>query len=255
MQQFDYCFCCSCITHTAASGMGSSRVHSAAHYGPSTGPLPSRPQPYNRDDHGWGAFKPLMGYHGHNPPGVKSVGVRVHKQAHPGASESTLPLSRGTSNPVQSQYTAYPVSRLPRGHTVINRKSYFEEVKPAAPPVLPAAPGWPNAVSWDPQGQTKPGSFVYRERDLVNDESAPNRHGVFRSGFSLPRSWSHGPYQRGLTGYGPAREAAAPRSDVPVMSRGPVDRMKRIWVPSMNVKQFGQGNPVIKHVMTKIRFI
>lgn len=243
------------MTHAAASGVDSSRVHSAAHYGPRTGPLPSRPQPYNRDDHGRGAVRPLMASHRQNHPGVKSVGVRVHKQAHPRALESTLSLSRGTSSPVQSEYTADPVPRLPRGRSVINRKSYFEEVKPAAPPVLPTAPGRPNAAIWDPQGQTKPGSFVYREQDFVDDESAPNRHGVFWSGFSLPRGWSHSPYQRGLTGYGPAREAAAPRSDVPAMSRGPVDGMKRIWVPSMNVKQFGQGNPVTKHVMTKIRFI
>lgn len=240
------------MTHAAALGVDSSGVHSAAHYGPPTGPLPSRPQPYNRNDHGQGAVKPLMASHGQTHPGVKSVGDRVYKQAHPRGSESTRSLSRGTSNPVQSKYTADPVPRLPRGRSVINRKSHFEEVKLAAPPVPPAAPGRPNAARWDPQGQTKPGLFVYRKHDLVDDESAPNRHGVFRSGFSLPRSWSHGPYQRGLTGYGPGRKVAAPRSDLPVMNRGPVDRMKRIWVPSMNLKQFGQGNPVIKHVMTII---
>lgn len=242
------------MTHAAASGVDSSRAHSATHYGPRAGPLPSRLQPYNHNDHGWGEVKPLIASHGQNHPGVQFVGDRLHKQALPRGSESTLSLSRGTSNPVQSEYAVDPVPRLPRGRSVINRKSYFEEVKPAAPPVLPAASGWPNAASWDPQGQTKPDSFVSRDHDLV-DKSAANRHGVFWSGFSLPWSWSHGPYQRGLTGYGPGREVAAPRSDVPAMSCCPVDRMKRIWVPSMNVKEFGQGNPLFKHLMTKIKSI
>lgn len=181
----------------------SSRAHSAAHYGPHAGPLLSRPQPYNRNDHGWAAVRPLIASYGQNHPGVKSVGGRVHKQARPRRLESTLSLSRGTSNPAQSKYTVDPVPRLPRGRSVINPRSYFEEVKPAAPPVLPANPGWPNAASWDPQGQTKPGSFVHHGHNLVDDKPVPNRHGVFQSGFSLPRSWSHGPYQKGLTGYGP----------------------------------------------------
>lgn len=163
-----------------------------------------------------------------NHPGVKSVGDKVHKQAYPGGPESTLPLSRGTSTSVQSQHTASPGPRLPRGHLVINRNSYFEEVKPAAPPVLPAASSRPNTASWDPQGQTKPGSFVFCEH-------APNRHAVFGSGFSLPQSWSHGLYQRGFTGYGPGREAAVPRSGVLVMSHSPVGGMKTIWFPTMNV--------------------
>lgn len=228
------------MTHAA-----SSRGHSAAHYGPHAGPLPSRPQPYNRNDHGWAAVRPLMASYGQNHPGVKSVGGRVHKQARPRGSESTLSLSRWTSNPTQSQYILDPVPRLPVRHSVINPQSYFEEVKPAAPPVLPATPGWPNAASWDPQGQTKPGSFLHYGHDLVDDRSGPNRHGVFQSKFPPPQSWRHGPYQKGLTGYGPQQEVGAPRSDVPAISRGPVQRMKRIWVPGMNVKQFDQGNLIL----------
>lgn len=227
------------MTHAAAP-----RLHSAADYGP----LPSRPQPDNSNDPGQGVVRAPMTSHGQNHPGVKSVGDKVHKQAYPRGAESILLLSRGTFTSVQSQHTASPVPRLPRGHLVINRNSYFEDGKPAAPPVLPAAPSWPNTVSWDPHGQAKPGSFVSRKH-------TPNRHGVFGSGFSLPQSWSHSLYQRGFTGYGPGREAAVPRSGVLVMSHSPVGRMKTIWVPTMNVEQFGQGNTVTKHLPTKIKFI
>lgn len=213
------------MTHAAAQ-----RAHSAADYGP----LPSRPRAYNVNDHGWGAVRPRMASHGQNHPGVKSVGDTVHKQAHPRAPESTLSQSRGTSTSVQSQHAAGPVPRLPRGRSFINPNSYFEEFKPAAPP------GQLSTASWDPQGQTQPGSFVYRKH-------GPNRHGVFGRRFAVPRSWSHGPYQRGFTGYGPGPEAAVPRSGVPAMSHSPVGRMKNIWVPTMNVKQFGQEIPVIKH--------
>lgn len=235
------------MTHAAASRVGSSRLLGGTHYGPPTGPLPSRLQPNNRNDHGQGAVKRLMVSPGQNHRGVKSVSDRVHKQVHPWGSESTLSLSRGTSNPFQSEYTADLVPRLSRGPLVINRQPYFEEIKPAVP-------GIPKAARWDPQGQMTPGSFVYRDHDLVDDESAPNRHGVFRRGFSLPRSWSRGPYQRGLAGYGPGREAATPRSAVPAMNRSPVDRMKRIWVPSMNFKRFVKGRPG-KHAMTNFRLI
>lgn len=210
MQRFDYFS--AAMTHAAAP-----RLHSAADYGP----LPSRPLPDNSNDHGQGVVRCPMASHGQNHPGVKSVGDKVHKQAYPRGEESTLPLSRGTSTSVQSQHTAGPVPRLPRGHLVINCNSYFEEVKPAAP-------SRPNTASWDPQGQTKPGSFIFRQH-------APNRHGVFGSWFSLPQSWSHGLYRRGFTGYGPGREAAVPRSGVLVMSHSPVGRMKTIWVPTMNV--------------------
>lgn len=233
-------------------------VYSAAYYGPRSTKMASRPLPYNRNERGWAEVRPRTASYRENHPGLRSVVDRTHKQAHPRRSELTLSESRGASNPVQSEYTADPVPRLPRGHSVVNPKSNFEEVKHAAPPVLPAARGRPRAVSRNPQGQTEPGSFVYREHDLDGDESGLNSHGVFRSRVSLPRSWSHGPYQGRLTGYGPRRGAAAPRSagsagrdHMPVMSRGlAVDGTKRIWVPSVNVRQFGQGNPV-RHVKTK----
>lgn len=191
--------------------------------------------------HGEGVVRSPMASHGQNHPGVKYVGDKVHKQAYPREPESTLLLSCGTPTSVQSQHSASPVPRLLRGHLVINRNSYFEEGKPAGP-------SRPNTANWDPHGQTKPGSFVFHK-------CAPNRHGVFGSGFSLPQSWSHDLYQRGFPGYGPGREAAVPRSGVLVMSHSSVGRMKTIWVPTMNVEQFGQGNTVTKHLPTKIKFI
>lgn len=214
-------------------------VHRAARYGPRTGETPSGPQPYSRKDHRGAAVAPMTASHSENQPGDGSVDDRIHKQALLRGSESTHPLSRGTSSQVQSEYTADPVPRPPRGRSVIIRKSNFEEVKHAAPAVLPAAPGQSDAVSWDPQGQPKPGSFVYREHDLVVDGSAPNRHGVFWSRFSLPQSQSRGLYHGDLTGYGPGREAAAPgtagsakRDRDPAMSRGPAVRStRRIQVP------------------------
>lgn len=259
MTQRCYCntvFFCAAIARAAALGLEYPGVYSAAHYGPRTGKMPSRPQPYDRNDHGWAAFKPMMASYRQIHPGLRSVDDTIHNQAQPRGSESTLSLSRGASNPVQSEYTADPGPKLPRGRSVINRKSNFEGVKHAAPPVLPVAPGQASTVSWDPQGQTKPGPFVYHEHDLVGDESAPNRHGVFQSRFSLPRSQSQGPYHRGLASYGPGRGDAAPgsagsasRDHIPVVRRGhAVDRLKRIWVPSVNVKQFVQGNPVIRRV-------
>lgn len=94
-EQSDYIF--AAVTHVAASGVDFSRLHSAAHYGLRAGALPSRPQPSYRNDRGRGAVKPLMAYHGQNHPGVKSVGDRVHKQAHPRGLESTLSLSQPSS--------------------------------------------------------------------------------------------------------------------------------------------------------------
>lgn len=182
---------------------------------------------------------------------------RIIKQAQPRGSESTFLLSHGTYNPVQSEYTADQVLRLPRGQSVINPKPNFEEVKHVAPPTLAEAPGQSDLVSWDPQGRNKPLSFVYNEHDLVVDESVPNRRGVSLNGLPLPQSRGHGTYQRGPTGYGLGREVPVLSSSGftnkahvrAMMSQGPVFS-KRIRLPGLNVKQFVQGNPVIRH-MTK----
>lgn len=219
-------------------------VHHAARYGPRTGEMPSGPQPYSGKDHRGAAFAPMIASHSENRPGARSVDDRIHKQALPRGSESTHPLSRGTSSQVQSEYTADPDPRPPRGRSVIIRKSNFEGVKHAAPAVLPAAPGQSDAVSWDPQGQPKPGSFVYREHDLVVDGSAPNRHGVFWSRFSLPQSQSRGLYHRDLTGYAaaPGTAGSAKRDHDPAMSRGPaVHGMKGIQVPRMSNRFFSRS--------------
>lgn len=229
----------------------------AAHYRPRTGKMASGPQPYSHEEHRGAVVKPMMASYGENHPGVRSVAEGIHEQAHPRGSESTFPLSRGTSNQVQSQYATDPAPWPPRGRPVINRKFNFQGVKHAAPSVLPAAPGQFTTASWDPQGQTQPGSFVYHEHDLV-DESAPNRHGVFWSGFSLPQSQGQGLYRRDLTGYGPGREAAAPgsagsaeRDRILALSRSPLNWMRSIRVPSVNLQPFMQRYPIIHG--TKVR--
>lgn len=224
----------------------------AAHYRPRTGKMASGPQPYSHEEHRGASY-------GENHPGVRSVDEGIHEQAHPRGSES-FALSRGSSNQVQSQYSTDPAPWPPRGRPVINRKFNFQGVKHTAPSVLPAAPGRSTAASWDPQGQTQPGSFVHREHDLVVDESAPNRHGGFWSGFSLPQSQGQGLYRRDLTGYGPGRKAAAPgsagsaeRDHIPARRRSPLDWMRSIWFPSVTVQPFMQRYPIIGHMGTKVR--
>lgn len=248
------------VAHAAAMGLEFPGGYHAAHYGPRTGKMASGPQPYSHKEHRGAVVKPMMASYGENHPGVRSVDEGIHEQAHPRGSESTFPLSRGTSNQVQSQYAADPALRPPRGRPVINRKFNFQGVKHTAPSILPAAPGQSSAVSWDPQGQTQPGSFVYREHDLVVDESAPNRHGVFWSGFSLPQSQGQGLYRRDLTGYGPGQEAAAPgsagsaeRDHSPALSHSPaLDWMRNIRVPSVNIQPFLKRYP-IRRIGTKVR--
>lgn len=248
------------VAHAAAMGLEFPGDYHAAHYGPRSGKMASGPQPYSREEHREAVVKPMMASYGENHPGGRSVDEGVHKQAHPRGLASTFPLSRGTSNQVQSQYAADLAPRPPRGRPVINRKFNFQGVKHAAPSVLPAAPGQASAVSWDPQGQTQPGSFVYREHDLVV-ESAPNRHGIFWSGFSLPQSQGQSLYRRDLTGYGPRREAAAPgsagsaeRDRSPALSRTPaLDWMRSIRVPSVNFQPLFKHYPIVRRMGTKVR--
>lgn len=249
------------VAHAAAMGLEFPGGYHAAQYRPRTGKMASGSRPYSHDEHRWAAVEPMMAFYGENHPGVRSVDEGIHEQAHPRGSDPTFPLSRGTSNQVQSQYAADPAPWPPRGRPVINRKFNFQGVKHAAPSVLPAAPGQSSAASWDPQGQTQPGSFVHRDHDLVVDESAPNRLGVFWSGFSLPQSQGQGLYRRELTGYGLGREVAAPgsagsaeRDRILALSRSPaLDWMRSIWVPSVNVQPFMQRYPIIRHVGAQVR--
>ena len=106
----------------------------------------------------------------------------------------------GTYSPAQSEYTADQVLSLPRGRSVINRESNFEEVKHVAPPTPAEARGQPDLVNRDPQGRSEPLSFVYNEHDLVVDESVPNRRGMSLSGLPMPRSGGHGTSRRDLAG-------------------------------------------------------
>ncbi|XP_073342045.1 uncharacterized protein [Pagrus major] len=244
----------------AALGLDYPGVHGApdlyepAHNGMYTSPLGTHPE--------LAETEPYMASYGQNQPEVRSLDVR------PRSSESTFLLSH--NNPVQSEYTTDQVPRSPRGQSVINRKSDFEEVNHVAPPTLAEARGQPDLVKWDPQGRTKPLSFVYNHHDLVVDESVPNRRGVSLRGLPLPQSRGHGAYQRGLAGYRLGRQVPVLGSSgftnkdhVGAMTgRDPaVSGLKRIRFPvhlaqplhrRLNVRQFVQGNPVLRR-MTKLK--
>lgn len=254
--------CSSAVARAAALGLDYPGVHGApylygpAHQGMHPSTMPVRPRTYNNNDRELAGTEPNMASYRENQPGVRSLDDRMHKQAHPRNSESTFLLSHGAYNPVQSEYTTDQVLSLPRGQSVVNRKSNFEEVKHVAPPTLAEAPGQPDLVNWDPRGRNKPLSFVYNEHDLVVDESVPNRRGMSLSGLPLPQSRGHGSYHRGLTGYGLGREVPVLGSSrftnkdhVRAMtSRGPaVGRLKGFRFPghlahpphrSLNVKRF-----------------
>ncbi len=263
--------CCSAVARAASLGLDYPGVHGApdiygpAHHGMHPDTTPFRPQPYNNDPE-LAETEPNVASYRQNQPGVKSLDDRIRNQAHQRSSESTFLLSHDTYNPVQKEYTTDQALSFPRGRSVINRKSNFEEVKHVAPPTLSEAPGQPDLVNWDPQGRNKPLSFVYNEHDLAVDESVPNRRGMSLSGLPLPQSRSHGTFRRGLSGYGLGREVPVlglsrftNKDHVRAMtSRGPAaGRLKRIRFPvhlaqplhrSLNVKQFVQGNPVPRHL-------
>ncbi|XP_042346673.1 uncharacterized protein LOC121946243 [Plectropomus leopardus] len=231
----------------AALGLDYPGVHGApdlngpVHYG--------RPHPYYNND--LELDEPDMASYRH---GERSLHDSIHKQAHPRS-------WHGTYSPVQSEYTTDQVFSPPRGRSVINRKSNFEEVKHVAPPTLAEARGQPDLVNWDPQGRNKPHSFVYNEHDLVVDESVPNRHGMSLSGLPLPRSRGH---HRGPTGYSLGRDVAVvgssgitDRDHVTAMTGSAAGRRRRIRFPGrlaqplhrrLNVKPLFQGNHALKHL-------
>lgn len=186
------------------------------------------------------------------PDGETFSDGRAHEPVHPWSSESTFQLSHGTNNRVQSRYPPELVLAPLRGQPVSNRGSNFDEVKHVAPQTWVKAPGQPDLVKWKPQGHTKLLSLVSNDRDLVFDESLPNRHAVFLSGLPLALRRGHGGYQRGLTGYGLGRLVPGLGSPY-FISQGPeFARWKRIWPSAQyaqllrrnpNVKQFVQGKP------------
>ncbi|XP_044064402.1 uncharacterized protein LOC122881827 [Siniperca chuatsi] len=243
---------------------GAPHLYGPAHHGMHPGTMPFRPQLYNNNDHEFSETGPNMASYRQSQPGVRSLDDKIHKRAYPRSFESTYLLNHGTYNPVQSEYTTDQVLSFPRGQSVINRKSNFEEVKHVAPPTLSEAPGQPDLVNWDPQGRNKPLSFVYNAHDLVV-ESVPDRRPS--SGLPLPQSWGHGTYQRGLTGYGLGREVPVlgssrftSKDPVRAMTRqGPaVGRLNKIRFPvnlaqplhrSLSVKPFVQGYPVLRHLI------
>ncbi|XP_039974139.1 uncharacterized protein LOC120784410 [Xiphias gladius] len=254
----------------AALGLDYPGVHGApdfyrqAHHVMHPGTMPLRPQPYkNRDLESDETESKITSYR-QNQPGVRSLDDRVRKQAQPRSSESTFLLNHGPYKPVQSEYPINQVLSFPRGQSVSNHKSNFEEVKHVAPPTWLEAPGQTDFVNWDPQGQSKPLSFVYNKHDLVVDDTVPNRHGMSLSGLTLPQSRGHGPYQRDITGFGLGREGPVLASfrfpnkgHVRAMtSAGSVfGRRERIRNPAqslhrnLNVTKFlFQGNPVLSRL-------
>lgn len=209
------------------------------------------PLPYNSDGHTVALAEALAYPYGQSQPGAMSSDNRMYQQTQPGASESTLALGHGARTQAQGENTDKE-PRLPGGHSVINRKPTFEEVKHVAPPTLAEALSRSNLASRASQGRNEPLSFVYNERDLVVDEPVPNRCGVALNGLPLPWSRGHGAFLRGLIGYGRGRFTHKNRvGAMMTMCRGPaLGKLMRIRHPGPNVKGFFQGNPLIRH-MTK----
>ncbi|XP_054478191.1 uncharacterized protein LOC129110067 [Anoplopoma fimbria] len=235
----------------AALGLAYPGVHGApylygpAHHGTHHGMMPPRPQPYQQTDPELGETNPNMASYKQSQQEVRSLDDRIHKQTH----------SRnwhGPYSPVRGEYTGDPVLSFPRGRSVMNRESNFEQVKHVAPPSLAEAPGRPDLVNWDPQGRNKPTRFVYNEHDLVVDESVPNRRDMSVSGLRMPQGRGHGAYPSGLTGYGRLREVPVLRSsgitNRAMTSQNPADgRPRRIGFSGrlahppyrrLNVEQF-----------------
>ncbi|XP_018555394.1 uncharacterized protein LOC108899440 [Lates calcarifer] len=244
----------------AALGLDYPGVHGAPDfYEMQPGTMLLRPQPYENNDPESDKTEPNMASYRQTQPEVRLLAVSAHKQAYPRRSESAL----GTHNPVRREYTTNQVLSFPRGQSVSNRKSNFEEVKHVAPQTRVKAPGLSDLVYWDPQGRSKPFSFVYNKHDLVVDESVPNRRGMSLSGLPLPQSQGHGTYQRGLTGFGLGGEVPvlassrfpnkghvrAMTGQTPVFGRQRIvlrDRLPQSFLRNLNVRQFVQGNPVLR---------
>ncbi|KAK5861929.1 hypothetical protein PBY51_017366 [Eleginops maclovinus] len=187
----------------AALGLDYPGVHGApdiyrpAHHGMHHSMMAPRPQPENNNDPEMGATEPNMAYN--RQPGVLSLGDRIHGEGQPRS-------LHGAYSPVQTEYTTDQVLSLPRGRSLTNHKSNFNQVKHVAPPTLAEALGQPDLVNRDPQGRNKPFSHVYNKHNLLVDKSVPDRHGMSLSRLPLPQSRGHGAYQRGFIGYGLRRE-------------------------------------------------
>lgn len=266
-------FFCSAVARAAALGLPYPGVHGApdfqtpAHHVMHPGTLQPRPQPYENNHLKSGETESNTVLYRRNQPAVRTLDDRAHAQAHAGSSESTFLLNHGTYSPVQSEYTINQAPSLPREHSAGDRISDFEQVKHAAPSARVEAPGQPDLVNRDPQGRSKPLSFVYNKLDLAVDESVPNRRGMSPSGLFLPRSRGHSTYQRGPTGFGLGREVpvlASPRSTSKghirrTTGRSPViGRWERMRFPehviqslhrNLNVKPFVQGKPIPRRLV------
>ncbi|XP_034410057.1 uncharacterized protein LOC117745680 [Cyclopterus lumpus] len=252
----------------AALGLDYPGVHGApyrsgaAHHGMHPDMRPFGPQPYKNNDPELDQTGPNMASYKQSQQDWRSLDDRIHKQTH----SRTLP---GTSSQVQSEYTTDQALGLPRGRSVINRKSNFEEVKHVAPPTLAVAPGRPDLVNRDPQGRNKQLSFVYNKHSLV-DESVPNRRDMSPSGLPLPPSGGHGTYPSGLTGSGFVRRVPVYRSSgitkgAPTSGQNlAVGRPKRIGFSGrlapplyrpLNVKRLFQSNSVPRRLIKRSNWI
>lgn len=228
------------VARAAALGLDYPGVHGAPDLsGPADRGIP--PHPYS---HEWVETSPDMVFSQQNWPTFDNM---MRREANPGMSDRFL-LSHSPRRRVQSKYTPDLVHSFPRRQSVSNRESSFKKVKHIAPPRLAEAPSQFALVNGDPEGH----SFVHSERDLVVDESVPNRHGTSLHALPVPQSWGHGAYQRGLTAYGLGRNVPVLGSNrFPNKGHGaamtgwgaPVLGSWRYRFPGLNVKQFVQGNP------------
>ncbi|XP_041648764.1 uncharacterized protein LOC121513230 [Cheilinus undulatus] len=182
---------------------------------------------------------PNLASYGQNHPGLRPLDDSIHKKAHP-MSFTSLPRSYNPG------HTTHQGLSFPRGRSAINHRSNFEQVNHVAP----EASSQHNLVHLNPQGHSKPPSFVNNGHDLVVDESVPNSRGVYVSGPPLPHGRGRAPYQR----------VDSPGRAVPVLGsarfankehiRGPaVDKLSRKRSParfahrSINVRRLNQEKP------------
>lgn len=197
-------------------------------------------------------------------PGRSPFDYAVHKQAHPRRSDSFLP-SYATYKPSHSRrFASDQMPSFPRGYSVNNRKSSFEEVKHIALPTPVEAFGQSDLVYWHPEGHTKPLPFVYNEHNLGVDKSTPNRRGMSLTGLPPHQSKGHGADQRGhgrdVTVLGSSRINDGGQASL-MTSRGPASgSWKRISFPghiaqrlhpNPNVKHFVYGSPVVRYRIKK----
>lgn len=208
------------------------------------------PQSHLYKDEEMAGNEPNMASYRQNQPGFRWLDDTMHQPSHSMRSEPSFLPSHGIYYP---EYTPNQGLSFPRGRSVINHHSDFEQVKHVAP----RAPSQPDLVHLNPHGHNKPPQFVQNGHDLVVDEFVPNRRGMSLSGPPLPQSRGRATHQRG---HGPGRGVPVLGSAVFAnkergreMNRGPVvSKLKKTRIPGrfsrlrrrrINPKQFRGKRP------------